>query len=196
MNMKKVITGIAIMVISFAAQAQGDAIAKFFNKYQDDDSFTQVTVSSKMFSLFTNMEVKNAEDQEVLNAISKLKGLRILAKENTSDAKGLYKEAMGMLPVREKEYEELMSVRDNNKDMKFFIKETKPGTIGELVMIAGGNEDFAMLSLFGEIDLKQISKIGSKMDIDGLNHLKRLDRDHRDGKENSKDNAKEKKNDE
>jgi hypothetical protein len=194
MNMKKLMIGAVVMVMSLAAQAQGDAIAKFINKYQDDESFTQVTVSSKMFSLFTNMEVKSPEDQEVLNAISKLKGLRILAKENTSDAKGLYKEAMGILPV--KEYEELMSVRDKNKDMKFYIKEVKPGTIGELVMIAGGDDDFAMLTLFGEIDLKQISKIGSKMDIDGLNHLRKLDKNNKDGKENSKDNGKEKKNDE
>jgi hypothetical protein len=193
--MKKLMIGAVVMVMSLAAQAQGDAIAKFFNKYQDDESFTQVTVSSKMFSLFTNMEVKSPEDQEVLNAISKLKGLRILAKENTSDAKGLYKEAMGILPV--KEYEELMSVRDKNKDMKFYIKEVKPGTIGELVMVAGGDDDFAMLTLFGEIDLKQISKIGSKMDIDGLNHLRKLDKNNKDGgKENSKDNAKDKKNDE
>ena len=103
--MKKLMIAAVVMVMSLAAQAQGDAIAKFFNKYQDDDSFTQVTVSGKMFNLFTNMEVKNPDDQEVLNAISKLKGLRILAKENTSDAKALYKDAMATVP---KEYEELM----------------------------------------------------------------------------------------
>lgn len=40
-----------------------------------------------------------------------------------------------------------------------------------------------MLSIFGEIDLKQISKIGSKMEIDGLKDLERL-----------KDNKKENKN--
>lgn len=194
--MKKLMIAAVVMVMSLAAQAQGDAIAKFFNKYQDDDSFTQVTVSGKMFNLFTNMEVKNPDDQEVLNAISKLKGLRILAKENTSDAKALYKDAMATVP---KEYEELMSVRDNGKDMKFFIRENKPGVIGELVMVAGGNDDFAMLTLFGEIDLKQISKIGSKMDIDGLHHLKGLDKGNKGNggnRENSKENAKDKKNDE
>src|SRR3982751_2143589 len=98
--MKKIII-VALMMIAVNGVFAQDAISKFFNKYQDDESFTQVTVSSKMFSLFTNMEVKSPEDQEVLTAISKLKGLRILAKENTSDAKGLYKEAMGILPVKE-----------------------------------------------------------------------------------------------
>lgn len=133
-----------------------------------------------MFGLFTNMEMENKEDQEVLDAISKLKGLKILAKDETRDARGLYDEANKMLP--KSEYEELMYVRDKDKDMRFFINE-KGGKINELVMIAGGSNDFMLLSVFGEIDLKQISKIGSKMDVDGLKDLERL-----------KDNKKEKKN--
>ena len=48
--MKKLMIAAVIMGISLAAQAQGDAIAKFFNKYQDDDSFTQVTVSGNAAS--------------------------------------------------------------------------------------------------------------------------------------------------
>ncbi len=171
--MKKVMMGAALMVMSIMAQAQGDAISKFFSKYQTDDTFSQVTVSSKMFNLFTNLEVENAEDKEVLDAISKLKGLRILAKEDARDGYALYKEALAMVPV--KEYEELMSVRDKDKDMKFFIKETSPGKISELLMVAGGNDEFMVLSLFGEIDLKQVGKIGSKMDIDGLDNLHKLD---------------------
>lgn len=162
-----------MMVAALVAQAQNDAISKFFSKYQNDDTFSQVTISSKMFNLFTNMEVDKPEDQEVLNAISKLKGLRILAKEDARDGYALYKEAMALVPV--KEYEELMSVRDKDKDMKFFIKETSPGKISELLMIAGGSDEFMVLSLFGEIDLKQVGKIGSKMDIDGLDNLHKLD---------------------
>ena len=182
-KMKKLMMGLVMVGMSVSAMAQGDAISKFFNKYQNDESFTQVTVSSKMFNLFTNMEVKNPEDQEVLNAISKLKGLRVLAKEEARDARELYKEALSLVP---KEYEELMSVRDKDKDMKFFIKETKPGTISELVMVAGGNEEFMVMSVFGEIDLKQISKIGSKMDIDGLQHLRKMDKGDK-GEEKKKD---------
>ncbi len=171
--MKKLAMGMMMMMVSAVALAQGDAISKFFSKYQNDESFSQVTVSSKMFSLFTNMEVESAEDKEVLDAISKLKGLRILAKEDARDGYALYKEAMAMVPV--KEYEELMSVRDKDKDMKFFIKESSPGKISELLMLAGGNEEFMVLSLFGEIDLKQVGKIGSKMDIDGLDNLHKID---------------------
>ncbi len=174
--MKKFMLGALMIAAAVAAQAQAsaDLITKFFSKYQNDESFTQVTISSKMFNLFTNMEVDKPEDQEVLNAISKLKGLRVLAKEDARNARELYKEALSLVPV--KEFEELMSVRDKDKDMKFYIKETSPGKISELVMIAGGVDDFMVLSLFGEIDLKQVSKIGSKMDIDGLDQLKNMDK--------------------
>ncbi len=85
-----------------------------------------------------------------------------------------------MIPV--KEYEELMTVRDKDKDMKFFIKESG-GKISELVMVMGGNEEFMVMTLFGEIDLKQVSKIGKKMNVDGLENLENIKE-----KKTSKDN--------
>jgi len=169
--MKKILI-IALMMIAVNGVFAQDAISKFFTKYQDDESFTQVTVSSKMFSLFTNMEVESPEDKEVLEAISKLKGLRILGKENTSDARKLYKEAFSLIPT--KEFEELMTVRDKDQDFKFLIKESG-GKISELVMIMGGADDFMLMSLYGEIDLKQVSRLGKKMNVGGLEQLEKLD---------------------
>jgi hypothetical protein len=170
--MKKLIVVIALMATLNGAFAQ-DAISKFFTKYQNDESFSQVTVSSKMFSLFTDMDAETAEDKEVLDAISKLKGLRILAKEDARNARDLYKEAFTLIPV--KEYEELMTVRDKDKDMKFMIKE-KGGKISELLMVVGGTTEFMVLSLFGEIDLKQVSRLGKKMNVSGLENLQKLDK--------------------
>jgi len=181
--MKKFVVGVVMIMLSIAVQAQDNAISKFFSKYQGDESFSQVTISSKMFGLFTNMDADKPEDKEILDAISKIKGLRVLAKQEARNSRELYKEAMTMIPV--KEYEELMTVRDKDKDMKFFIKEAS-GKISELVMVMGGNEEFMVLSLFGEIDLKQVSRIGRKMDIDGLDHLEKM----KDGKDNTKDNKK------
>lgn len=165
--MKKVLVGVMMMAASFAVQAQ-DAISKFFTKYQNDETFSQVNISSKMFSLMANLDVENPEDKEMVDMISKIKGLRILAKEEARNSRELYKEALGMIP--QKEFEELMTVRDKDNDMKFFIKESG-GKISELIMVSAGNEEFMVLSLFGEIDLKQVSKISKKMNIDGLEHL-------------------------
>ena len=159
-----------MMMMVSGAFAQ-DAISKFFNKYQNDESFNQVNISSKMFGLITNMEIETPEDKDIVEAISKLKGLKILAKEDARNARELYKEAFSLIP---KDYEELMTVRDKDKDMKFYIKEGARGTISELLMVMGGNTEFMVLSLFGEIDLKQVSRIGKKMDVKGLENLEKV----------------------
>jgi len=169
--MKTIIAFLIMIAVTTGVYAQGESVNKFFNKYATDESFTSATISSKMFSLITNMEVESPEDKEVVNAISKLKGLKVLGKENTSDARGLYKEAFGLVT---KDYEELMSVRDKDKDMKFFIRESG-GKINELLMVMGGADDFMLLSLYGEIDLKSISRIGRKMNVDGLEQLEKID---------------------
>ena len=173
--MKHVIATVALLMIVSMSYSQ-DAVSQFFGKYQNDETFSQVTVSSKMFNLFTQMDPESPEDKEVMDAISKLKGLRILAKQDARNARELYKEAFTLIPV--KDYEELMSVGDKDKDMKFFIKETKSGTISELLMVMGGTTEFMVLSLFGEIDLKQVSRIGKKMDVKGLENLEKMGDNH------------------
>ncbi len=98
--MKKLMIVVTMMAVMTGVHAQ-DAISKFFSKYQNDESFSQVTVSSKMFGLFTNMEAETQEDKEVLEAISKLKGLKILAKEDARNARELYKEAFSLIPMKD-----------------------------------------------------------------------------------------------
>ena len=168
--MKRILAIGVLMVLALQLQAQ-DAISKFFSKYEDDDSFTHVHVTSRMFGLFTDLDLEDPKDKELSDAISKLEGLKILAKEDISNGKVLYKEAFSLIPA--KEYDELMSVRSEDSDMKFLIKE-KDGLIRELLMVMGGDDQFFIMSLVGDIDLKQIARLSEGMDIDGLEGLEKL----------------------
>ena len=185
--MKKIgtITTILLALVVMQVQAQDDAITKFFSKYVEDDDFTQVTVTSRMFGLFANLDAEDEEDNELMDAISKVKGLRILAKEDAEDGKALYKEAFSLIPA--KDYDELMSIREKDSDMKFLIKE-KDGKIAELLMIMGGDDEFFLLSLVGEIDLNQIAKLSRTMDIDGFDKLGKINEDSHDDDDHDDDN--------
>jgi hypothetical protein len=170
--MKKVMLGVVMMVLlSVAAQAQNDVIAKFFNKYDGDESFSKVSISGKMFSMMANIDGNTEDEKAMISAISKIKGLKILKKDDARNSRELYKEALSMVPAGQ--FEELMTVRDKDKDMKFFTKESG-GKISELVMVLGGNEEFLVMSLFGEIDLKEMGKIGKSVNIDGLQNLDKM----------------------
>ncbi len=171
--MKKIALVLVLTLGSLAANAQEDAITKFFSKYQNDESFTQVNITGRMFSLFANFDAEDQEDQDVIDAISKVKGLKILAKEDISNGQALYKEAFSL--IDSKEYEELMTIREKDNDMKFLIKE-KDGIIAELLMVMGSDDSFLLLSLVGDIDLKQISKLSKSMDIEGFEKLENIDK--------------------
>jgi hypothetical protein len=168
--MKKVMLGV-VMMLSVAVQAQNDVIAKFFNKYDGDESFSKVSISGKMFSMMANIDGNTEDEKAMISAISKIKGLKILKKDDARNSRELYKEALSMVPTGQ--FEELMTVRDKDKDMKFFTKESG-GKISELVMVLGGNEEFLVMSLFGEIDLKEMGKIGKSVNIDGLQNLDKM----------------------
>ena len=172
--MKKTILTIFILSVVSVAFGQGAVVSKYFDKYEDDETFTKVSVSSKMFSLFTEMEGNSEDEKEFLDVISKLKGMKIVASEKVSDPKGLYSNAIS--DVSKAGYEELMTVKDAEENVKISIKE-KDGIIEELILVAGGKEKFAMVSLYGIIDLKQVSKLASMMRMIELKYLKNLDED-------------------
>lgn len=174
--MKKLTILFIMMAFTTLTFAQDDAISKFFSKYEDDENFTHITITSRMFGLFANLDAEDEEDKELLDAVSKVKGLKIITKDDIekSEAIALYKEAFELIP--EKEYDELMTVRDKDTDMKFLIKEQN-AIITELVMVMHGDNEFFLLSLIGDIDLKQISRLSKSMSIDGFEHLKNIDKD-------------------
>ncbi len=118
-----------------------------------------------------NIDGNTEDEKAMISAISKIKGLKILKKDDARNSRELYKEALSMVPAGQ--FEELMTVRDKDKDMKFFTKESG-GKISELVMVLGGNEEFLVMSLFGEIDLKEMGKIGKSVNIDGLQNLDKM----------------------
>ncbi|MCB0518646.1 MAG: DUF4252 domain-containing protein [Lewinellaceae bacterium] len=145
--------------------AQEDAISKYFSKYVDDERFTVVYVSGKMFEMINKMELDldDAEAEAILSVCKDLKGLRILTTEENG-AK-FYKEALGI--INKNEYETLMTVREGKEQNVQFLAKTGGGgnTLDELLLLVGGEgEDFVLLSFIGKIDLNEVGKLSKAFD--------------------------------
>ncbi len=146
------------------AQAQDttpNAIDKYFKQYVEDDRFTVVYISSKLFELIGRLDVDgldidDKEAEAVLEVAKDLKGLRILVAED--NAEGLYEEAKSKIDT--KEYEILMTVRSRDgENFEFLVKE-EGDKISEFLMLGGGDHDeFFLLSFVGNIDLEKITKL-------------------------------------
>ena len=69
-----------------------------------------------------------------------------------------------------------MTVRDKDQDIRFMIKDSDGGKIvDELLLLVGGDDEFVFISFVGKIYLKKIGKLAKSMDIDGIEHLDKLD---------------------
>ena len=169
--MKKLVLILMIMSITAVAFSQ-QVVSKYMDKYENDETFTKVSVSSKMFSLFAEMEGSEEDEQLFYDITSKLKGMKVVASEKVAKPKELYDGAVA--DVVKAGFEELMTVKDADEDILISIIE-KDGTIAELVLVAGGKEKFAMVSIYGEINLKEISKLASLMRVSQLKYLENLD---------------------
>ena len=169
--MKKIVITMMILSVTSLAFSQ-QVVSKYMDKYEDDETFTKVSVSSKMFSLFSEMEGSEEDEQLFYDITSKLKGMKVVASDKVSSPKALYDGAIS--DVEKAGFEELMTVKDAEENVRISIRE-KSGLIEELICVVGGKEKFAIVSIYGEIDLKQISKLASLMRVSQLKYLENID---------------------
>jgi hypothetical protein len=170
--MKKCSLILSMFLLSLIMMGQGTVITKYMNQYAGNEKFTKVSVSQKMFSMFTNLEAGSPAEKEFLQAVSKLKGLKVIMADSIPNSMVIYKQAVA--DVNKAAYEELVTVNDARGNLLFSTKESN-GIISELIMVAGSKKQFIMISLYGDIDLKTISKMAQQMHVPGFDQLKHID---------------------
>ncbi len=151
------------------AQTSEDAISKYFKKYVDDERFTVVYVSGKMFEMINKMDI-DLDDEEagaILDVVKELKGLRILTTEE--DGLQFYNEALKI--INRNEYETLMTVREGKSENVQFLVKQSGDAINELLLLVGGkDEDFVLISFIGNIDLDKVGELSKAFKDKGGKH--------------------------
>ena len=172
--MKNIFFAILFLGFSQVGVSQMDAITKYFDQYKEDTRFTMVEVSPKMFQMIANLAQEEIKDKEVLEMLSEMQGLKILTTEHSPNE--FYKEALNKINTNE--YEEFLTVRDGDQNVRFMVKDQDNGNIvNELLLLVGGDDEFVMLSFAGKIHLDKVAKLAKNMDIEGLEHLEKLDKE-------------------
>ena len=184
--MKKLILIIAVVMTSMMSYGQS-----MFDKYEDMDGVTSMVVNNKMFSMLANIEVNtdDPESQAFVDMIKKITSLKVLTTGTSSVSNSMMADVTSYL--NSSKLEELMRIKDGDQTVKIYVKEGKDEyhvkellmfvnglkemTSGQDISINGKKRDIetVILSLTGDIDLRQISKLTDKMDMPGGKHLKK-----------------------
>lgn len=167
--MKLLITLCFVVSTTLVSFAQTSAINTLFNKFSGGDNITEINVSSKMFALFGYIDSETKEDQEALDAIKSIKSLYLISTEDKNEADKMRSTSRY---INKKGFEPLMTVKDGDDNINFMIQEEN-GIITELIMLVDSDSNFLVMSIIGNIDLEQISKL-SNIKINGLDNLKNV----------------------
>ncbi len=185
--MKKVIIVLAIVLAPMVSFGQS-----MFDKYEDMEEVASVIVNSKMFQMLASIDVDldDAESQAYFDMVKKIKNFKVMTTGDKGIAANMKADVNSYL--RSSNLEELMRIKDGDQNVKFYVREGKDANhVKELLMFITGLKDVmknsdvsingkkrefetVVLSLTGDIDLRQVSKITEQMNIKGGKHLEKV----------------------
>ena len=176
--MKKLIVLLIVSVLPMLSFGQS-----IFDKYESDENVTFVSMQPKMFQMLAAISAStdDPEAQDFFALVNSITSFKVITTENTAIAKDIDQWVGSHL--KSSSLEELMRVRDGNSNVKFYVKEGKDEDhVKELLMFVTGIQDVnvqingkkietVLLSLTGDIDLRQVAKLTEKMDLPGGEQL-------------------------
>lgn len=187
---KKIVLIVAVVLMSTASFAQS-----IFDKYEDKEEVMSVIVNQKMFKMLATMgmDVDDKEAQEYINMAKNITGLKVFTTGDEKISKDMNATVASYL--KSTKLEELMRIKDGDQTVNFYIKEGKDENhVKELLMFVNGLKEYTsgqditingkkrevetvLLSLTGDIDLRQISKLTTQMNLPGGDQLKKAGKD-------------------
>lgn len=173
--MKKLAILVAFMISPMLVSAQG-----VFDSYEDEKDVTSVVVTKNMFKLLSKIEVEtdDPEVKEYMDMVNSLDNIKVFMTENKSVGARMKADVKKYVGTS-KGLEELMRIKDDGKNVKFYSKEgSDENHVSELLMFLDGEMDgkegTVVMSITGNIDLKQISKLTKELNVPGSDELKNV----------------------
>lgn len=183
---KKTIVLLALMIAPMVSFGQS-----FFSKYESMKGVTSGVISQKMFKMIATIDVNldDPEAQGYLDMVKKIESIKVLSTGDDNISSSLAADTEKY--ISSSRLDELMRFKDGNQTVKFYVKEGRDENhVKELLMFINGLKELTqdskieingekrdvetiLISIVGDVDLREISKITSKMNIPGGEHLEK-----------------------
>lgn len=185
---KKATIALALIMAPVVTFAQS-----IFDKYEDHPDVASVVVNQKMFSMLASIDVDldDPEAQKTMDMVKKISGLKVFTTDNAEVSADM--NATVNKYLKSSQLEELMRIKDGDQTVKFYVKEGKDENhVKELLMFVNGLKEMTkgqditingekrefesvLLTITGDIDLREISKLTNSMDLPGGDQLKKVE---------------------
>ena len=136
--------------------AQNNTFKSLFDKYENEDDVTIVSISKSMFKMIPGNISKGNVD--IKNIIPKIESLLLITSEKSKMKEKMSSEFKSLID-KNKDYEELMRVRDGKSTVVFNAKK-KGDIINELIMFISEENEFVAIQILGNFTVEDIQSIG------------------------------------
>jgi hypothetical protein len=68
----------------------------------------------------------------------------------------------------------MMVIKEKDENVRFLVRE-KDSKVVELLLLVGSPDESVMISIQGDIDMKNISKITKSLNIEGMENLEKIE---------------------
>jgi hypothetical protein len=172
--MKTYILLFTLLLTGLTCYGQSEAVMEFHNKYKDNGKYLSVRIDGGLLNLLSGIETNDEEAQEMLDAMGKIDAINVHSIDRDEDDFEDSDIDKFKRDVKKEKYDELMIVRDGDTDVDFLIKEKK-GKISDLLLVVEEPDEFVIVNISGEIDMKTIAKITGNLDLKGCEHMDKLE---------------------
>lgn len=170
--MKRILFSLAAMIgLSVGVIAQQNAINEYYQDHKEGEDVTTVSITGKLFSMMSDVEVDEPEAKEMLDFMSSIRAINIVMTDPAMFSENRYNDSRKRLPSR---YEELMEVEDKDGRFDFRIDE-KNGTVNEVFMIGAMEDRLILISITGDLDIRQIGRIAKEVQMQGFENMQKVE---------------------
>lgn len=171
--MKKLVLIIALSVFPFLSQAQS------FSGYADMKGVSSMVMTSEMFKLLADIDFESTDPEvkRYIQLIENLEDIKVLTTQDATIAKKMETDVNSYLSSAS--MSKLMSFKDDGKEVNFYSKPgSKKGAVSQLFMFLKGMEEgepiTVIMSITGDIDLKEVSKLAQDLEVPGADQLEKV----------------------
>ncbi len=184
--MKNTIILFALLFVPILGlKAQKKELENIFQQYEKTEGVTSINITKPMFGFLKALDIEDSEISQIKPVLSKLNGLKIIIIEDEGKNPSLKGVSSSILnAVNKLNYQELMTVNNQNAKMKFLAADAKDGMIDNLLMnITGSSGGSILMMLDGNLSMEDVNNLANESQLNSSSKKIKNDYSNRSNKE-------------
>lgn len=147
-----------LIVLPFLARAQ-NVSGSFFDRYSKSAGFSSIQLERRMMRMMSR-QASERGDEKLARLLNGIESIRIVALDG-GDGEPFIEDAEALVDHASYRFQLVMSESREGQETRFYLRKALPPGYSELVMLTAGPRETVAVNIYGQFDLKQVSRLST-----------------------------------